>query len=187
MRVFALLVLLAATSASAQPTDSSTAPSGRPAWLTVSPQVSYLLRDGDGNFWDLLGGSVRSHHLVGTFVAEIGVSGGGEVFGRRELLEAHVGLGKSVSVGPLFATATAGPSIGRAYSRFSRRTVVVLGATATVETELVLFPAFGIGAEAFVHVNAVEPTAGFGLTLAFGRLPGAVFPNPPATPRRPGP
>jgi hypothetical protein len=46
-------------------------------------------------------------------------------------------------------------------------------------------PAFGIGVHAFGHLNAVMPVVGAGLTFAFGRLPNAVFPNPPRRIPRP--
>lgn len=183
---FALLLLLVSASASAQPADSVAA-SRRPVWLTVSPQFSYLLRDGGDAGWDLLGASVRYHRTVGPVVVQAGLSGGSAFFGRGDVASVHVAIGQSVSVGPLFLFAAAGPSIGRVDSPASGRTVVVPGATASVQATLVVFPAFGIGAEVFAHVNAVDPTAGFGLVYAFGRLPGALIPNPPPTPRRPGP
>lgn len=178
-----LLALLFAASASAQ-TDTTAA---RPAWLTLAPEFSYRLTpDGDAGP-DYLGGSIAYYRTVGPVVASAGAFVSAEFFGSGALVEAHLAVGQSASVGPLFVTAAAGPSLGSAYSRRSGRSVVVPGVYASVQAPLVVFPFLGLGFEAFAHLNAVDPVAGVGIVYAFGRLPGAAFPNPPPTPRRPGP
>ena len=137
---------------------------------------------------DGLGASLRYHRTVGPVVAEVGVSGFAALpFGGTILDEVHVAVGRSASVGPLFATATAGPSLGRAFSPVRGETVPVAGVFAALEAELVIVRFLGLGAEAFAHLNTVNPVAGFGVVYAFGRLPGALIPDPPPTPRRPGP
>ena len=134
------------------------------------------------------GGSILYHQALPLepLVVQVGASGAGGLFGGTVLSEAHVALGASASAGPMFVTATAGPSLGRAYSGLRQEEVTVPGLYAGVQAELVFLPFLGLGAEAFAHLNAVRPTAGVGIVYAFGRLPGAVFPNPPPTPRRPG-
>ena len=110
------------------------------------------------------------------------------------LSEVHAGAGATASVGPLWGSVVAGPSVGWTRRSASRdpvyadgRSRVVPGVFAGARAVFVVVPAIGVGAEAFAHVNAEVPVAGVGLTLAFGRLPGAIIPNPPPTPRRPGP
>lgn len=182
----ALFLLLASASASAQPADSLATPARRPAWLTVGTEFSYDLQ-GAGSGFDLVGASIQYHRPLGPepLVLQVGASSASGFFGGTFLTEVHIAAGVRASTGPIFAATTVGPSLGRVFN--GDRRVVVPGLYGAVQAELAVLPFLGLGAEAFVHANAVRPTAGFGVVLAFGRLPGALIPNPPPTPRRPGP
>ena len=194
MRLVCLL-LLASAAASAQPVDSTAARRPRVSSLTLGP-LGVAASPDDG---DLLLFGIRYLRSVGPapLVAEIGATEAIQfsIFGSGSpLAEAHLAFGAVSSSGPLLLTAVAGPSVAEVRRSPSTdpdfdgyRSRVVPGLFAAVRATLVLFPAVGIGAEVFAHGNAKVPTVGAGLTFSFGRLPGAVFSNPPPRPRRPGP
>jgi hypothetical protein len=145
---------------------------------------------------NLLSGSVDYMRSLGSgpVVVQVGASGSGELFGRDELNEVHVAVGAVGSGGPILFSLVAGPSLGRVHgSEFDDpafaggRSVPVPGVHLAARAVLVVIPQIGVGIEAFAHVNAKLPAAGGRVVLAFGRMPGALVPNPPPTPRRPGP
>ena len=195
MRLVCLLLLASAT-ASAQPADSTEARPRRPAWLSYSVMAGSDLSGKSDQ--SLLVSTIQFQRPLGSgrVLLQIGVSGSTEFSflgrsGRSDGIgEVHVAMGTSGSVGPLFLSATAGPSIGfttRGGSSTASSTQTVPGVFAGVQGVLVILPAFGIGVEAFSQINAVMPVAGVGFNLSFGRLPGAVFPNMTPMPRRAGP
>ena len=194
MRVVALLLLLVPALARAQPADSTadrraiSSLSLGPLGLSASPDHGTLLLS-----------AVRYTRSLGAgpLVVEVGATDNLYLspFGSGSTLrEVHVAAGAAVSGGPLLVSVVAGPSVGwtrrpsaldPAYA--DGRARVVPGALAGVRAVFVVVPAIGIGVEGVAHVNAEVPAAGVGLTLAFGRLPGALVPNPPPRPRRPPP
>ena len=104
--------------------------------------------------------------------------------------ELHAAAGVAVSRGPILLTAAAGPSVGRTLRSSSRdpayedgRARTVPGLFVGARAVVVIVPAIGIGVETFAHANAELPASGVGVTMAFGRLPGALAPNPPPRPR----
>lgn len=191
----ACLLLLASAAASAQPVDSTAARRPRVSSLTLGP-LGVAASPDDG---DLLLFGIRYLRSVGPapLVVEIGATEAirFSIFGSGSpLAEAHLAFGAALSSGPLLLTAVAGPSVAEVRrSPFTDpdfdgyRSRVVPGLFAAVRGTLVILPAVGIGAEVFAHGNAKVPTVGAGLTFSFGRLPGALVPNPPPTPRRAGP
>ena len=188
MRLVALLVLLASAAASAQPA----AP--RPAVSSLSVGIGNAARPEPRvgvSGGPLLTASLDYQRSVGTLLAQVGVSGSSELFGGDELNEVHVAVGGAGSAGPLLLSAVAGPSVGGARVAGSGgsgpRSTPVVGAYIAARGIFVVVPRVGVGVEAFAHANTVLPVAGGRLVFAFGRLPGAAFPNPPPTPRRPGP
>ena len=172
------ILLFASAAVSAQPADSAVA--RRPAWVSVSAFVANSA---------FVGVSAQGHIPVGRgpVVFQIGTSSTSGFFGGNVLTEGHVAVGASASAGPLFVTATVGPSVGRTFRPLNDAAVTALGGTAGIQARVVVFPFLGIGAEAFVNASAVRTVSGVGVHLSFGRLPGAVFPNAPRRIRRPGP
>lgn len=184
----ALLVL--SSSASAQPADSL-ARSSRVSSLSLGPLGLSASPDNGG----LLLSAVRYTRSVGggPFVVQVGATDNVyfNPFGSGSpLREVHVAAGVATSAGPVLVTAVAGPSVGWARRSSSRdpryadgRARTALGVVASARAVLVVLPAVGLGVETFAHANAEVPAAGAGLTLAFGRLPGALVPDPPPRPR----
>ena len=133
----------------------------------------------------------------GPLVVEAGVSAAAESEFRLglgdELTEIHIAVGAQRSVGRALLSAVVGPSFALAGQSpqddpaGGGRTRVLPGAVASARAVFVVVPRVGVGVEAFAHANTVLPVAGARLVFAFGRLPGAAFPNPPPTQRRPGP
>ncbi len=124
---------------------------------------------------DYVSAHAEYYRDLGPLVVSVGASSSSSIFGSGSVAEGHVAVGRSVSAGPLLVTGTVGPSLGGAYSRTGRRTVVVPGAFAGIQTNVVVFPFFAVGAEAFAHLNAVDPVTSVGIVLAFGSMPGALF------------
>lgn len=193
MRWSILLLVLASWAASAQPgpeADSVARPSGvsslslGPLGLSASPDNGGLLLSG-----------VRYTRSVGTGPVVV-QAGATDTFyfnpfgSGSPLREVHVAAGVVTSAGPVLVSVAAGPSVGWARRSSSRdpryadgRARTVLGVVASARAVLVVFPAVGVGVETFAQANGEVPVAGAGLTLAFGRLPGALVPNPPPRPR----
>ena len=197
MRLVCLLFLVSAA-ASAQPADSPAARRPRVSSLSLSPAGVAFQLDADpgGRGRNLLAGSIDYQRTVGPapVIAQVGASFSAELFGGDELVEAHVAVGASGSGGPVLFSATVGPSLARVRRSLSGdpdfldgRAVTLPGLYASARAILVVVPKVGFGVEAFAHVDAKLPLAGGRLVFAFGRLPGALVPNPPPTPRRPGP
>lgn len=173
---------------SAQPADAR---SGRVSSLSVGPLGVSAVPDGGG----LILSGLRYTRSVGDgpVVLQAGLTDNlaFSVFGSASpLTEVHVAAGVATSAGPVLFTALAGPSVGWARRSSSRdpryadgRARTVPGAVVSARAVLVVFPAVGVGVETFAHANAEVPAAGAGLTMAFGRLPGALVPNPPPRPR----
>lgn len=187
MRVL-VLVLLSASAAASQPADSSVAHAPRPAWVAVGVSSSApAVREGNGSDALLTGSLQYQRSVGGRLVLAVGGSSSSAFFSRTELTEAHLAVGASGSAGPLLVTVAGGPSVSRVRPAGRAGGGIAPGLYASAEAVLAVVPAFGIGVHAFGHLNAVMPVVGAGLTLAFGRLPGAALPHPPPTPRRPGP
>lgn len=179
-------LLLASDAASAQPVEP---PPARPAsWVSVGASSAAPLERTGTNSDALLTVSADYHRptRVPGATLQVGASSSSNFFSSIGLNEAHVAAAASVARGPLHLTVAAGPSVGRADpSGGPSRSVV--GLIGRAEAVFVVVPAFGIGGHVFGHLNSAMTVAGAGLTLAFGRLPGAVLPNPPQNARRPGP
>jgi hypothetical protein len=94
--------------------------------------------------------------------------------------EVHAAVGVQQSVGPVLVSGVVGPSVVFPDGDGAR---VLPGAYVATRAALVVVPRIGAGIEAFVHLNAALPVAGVRGVVAFGRLPGALIPNPPPPPR----
>ena len=196
MRWLPLLVLGLGTAA-AQPADSVSTPlpvSGPPRSDSAVERgwwggagVAVLDQTGAGQA--VVGLSVRLRTPYG--VGPVRVEGGAasavalSAFGSGEVLtEGHVALGADAAVGPVLLAVAAGPSLASVYRAESPDRALVPGLYAGAQVLVVVLPPFGIGVEAYAHVNRERSVVGLGTTLAFGRLPArALVTDPPPRPR----
>ena len=178
-----VLVMLVAVAVSAQDRP--------PAWGGLGSEIGYVLADGEDPGWDLLGASLQVTRPLGggPLVVQVGVSGGGDLFGSDGFGEGHVAVGVQGQRGPFLLAAVAGPSLVRATRseyddpRYAEgRSRVVPGAYVGMQALVSIIPAagrgpsVGLGMVGFAHVNDALPVIGFGPTIVVGRLPRAVLP-----------
>lgn len=183
--------VLMAGPATAQPADSLAARRPAVSSLSLSSGVGAKL-DGEARFGTTLSASLDFTRSIasGPAVVQVGVGTAVEFWGIG-FGEAHVGVGVHGSAGPVLWSSVAGPSLVLADPRPRQEGMRVLpGAYAAMRAALVVTPKVGFGAEVFAHANAALPVVGVRGVFAFGRLPGALVPNPPAvrwgrTPRGP--
>ena len=176
-----LLVLLLAPVASAQPSDSLAARRLAVSSLSLGLGIGTDLGGGTRSVGSLLSASIDFLRSVGTgpAVVQVGASAtSGFVF--YGLGEVHAAAGVQRSVGPVLLSGVVGPSV---VFPDGDGAPVLPGVHASLRAAFVVVPRIGVGVEAFAQVNAALPVVGVRGAIVFGRLPGALVPNPPPTPR----
>lgn len=182
MRALVLVLCLAATVASAQPSDSLAARRPAVSSLSLSLGIGTDLGSRTRSIGSPLAVSIDFLRSIGTgrAVIQVGASAISEIF-LYGLGEIHAAAGVQQSVGPVLVSGVVGPSVVFPDGDDAR---VVPGVHAALRAAFVVVPKIGVGVEVFAHANAALPVVGVRGAFAFGRLPGALVPNPPPTPRQ---